>query len=303
MTTDIDRVLARARLRPTAPYAQADIDAAEQRLAARVAARHRVPAPDGPEAAARTPGTGTGTGSAAAGTVAQPGWQRRAARDLRLLCEVLLTQPGALESLADSLPGTALPDTPGARALGGVLHLAECEDSARFWWQYAAGAGDAVSSYCLHLHHRAAGEDEEAEWWLDHTTVTPATATFSERTTRREIATALRVLRSLRKRPPLSEALRALVEYVPAAVGFVDDDLELPLPGGDLADLVEALTPRDEPRPRRPAGTRRDRLPARRPPAPAGPAGARGGGGASIQDTDIQDALRDCEEAATSPRC
>ncbi|WP_407563056.1 hypothetical protein [Streptomyces sp. 184] len=299
MTTDIDRVLARARLKPTALYTQAEIDAAEQRLAARAAARHRVPPQDGPAPDDRAPGT-SGTGTAADPAAGR----RRAARDLRLLCEVLLAQPGALESLAESLPGTALPETPGARALGGVLHLAECEDSARFWWQYAAGAGDAVSSYCLYLHHRAEDEDEEADWWLDHTSVTPATAAFSELTTRREIATALRVLRSLRERPPLSEALRALVEYVPAAVGFVDDDLELPLPDGDLAGLVEALAPRGEPHARRPRGAGRDRLPARRPPAPAAVTcapGERGEGDASIQDTDIQEALRDCEEATTSP--
>lgn len=223
MTDDyIDQLLAKARLAPTAPYTQADIDAAEKRLERRLAAprccRTESPPPT-PSREATNP----------------------AARDLTTMCEVLLTRPGAVASLGNFHQSHVL-EPRGARVLGGILYLAACEDSARFWWQYAAGASDPVSSYCLYLYHRSMGEDGEADWWLHHTRFTPAT--LSEEATKREIATALNVLNSLRKKTSrrLPEALRALVEYVSAVVGFVDEDLELPLPDGNLAELVEEIT-------------------------------------------------------------
>ncbi|KUO07439.1 hypothetical protein [Streptomyces sp. DSM 15324] len=278
--SDIDTLLAGARLVPTAPYCRCDIEAAEARIAARVA----VPAADGTGARARP----------------QQAAARRSprvhpsARDLRALCEALLSRPGALSGLG-AFHGSALPEPRGARVLGALLHLAGCEDSGRFWWQYGAGAGDTISSYCLYLHHRAHGEDEEADWWLSHTEITPAT--LSREATEVEIATALHVLRGLRRgRRGLTKALRALVEYVPAVVGFVDEDLELPLPDGDLADIVEeAVAHGGTP----PAGERRCArsrpLPERRGPAvhtvsSATPRTAR------HWSRDVQEALRKCEE-------
>ncbi|MFH9125735.1 hypothetical protein [Streptomyces globisporus] len=68
--------------------------------------------------------------------------------------------------------------SPGARVLGCILQLAESEESARFWWQYAAGAGDPAASSCLYLHHRALGEHAPARWWHDQTELlqnTPST--------------------------------------------------------------------------------------------------------------------------------
>ncbi|MGJ5761274.1 hypothetical protein [Streptomyces galbus] len=224
--SDLDALLARARLVPTAPYTRADVEAAEARIAARVAARR--------------------TGD------------------------------------------------PGARTLGGILHLAGCEDSARFWWQYAAGAADPVSSYCLYLHHRSQGEDRQADWWLRHTEITPAT--LSREATELEIATALHVLTALRRgRRGLPEALRALVEYVPAVVGFVDDDLELPLPDGDLAEIVEEAAAHGAPPARERRRTRDGALPARREPAvhtfsSASPCPTRHWSRA------VREALRECEE-------
>ncbi|MFD7135783.1 hypothetical protein [Streptomyces sp. NPDC059894] len=279
--SDMETLLARARLVPTAPYSRSDIEAAEARVAARVAARSG----DEPLAARACP-RHTATTRRAPG--AHP-----AARDLRALCEALLTHTGALHDLGNFL-GSALPEPSGARLLGGILYLAGCEDSARFWWQYGAGASDTVSSYCLYLHHRSTGEDEEADWWLSHTEITPAT--LSREATELEIATALHVLRGLRRgRRGLPKALRALVEYVPAVVGFVDDDLELPLPDGDLADIVEEVVTRGTP----PAGERRrarsGSLPSRREPAvhtvsSATPRTAR------HWSRDVQEALRKCEE-------
>nr|MDT0526672.1 hypothetical protein [Streptomyces sp. DSM 41633] len=71
-----------------------------------------------------------------------------------------------------------LPEPPGARVLGCILQLAESEENARFWWQYAAGAGDPAPSYCLYHHHRALGEHAPARWWHDQTELlqnTPST--------------------------------------------------------------------------------------------------------------------------------
>ncbi|MFI8917164.1 hypothetical protein ACIGW4_36920 [Streptomyces sp. NPDC053513] len=46
------------------------------------------------------------------------------------------------------------------------LYLAQHPESARFWWQAAAGAGHAVAAYCLHLQHLVDGELARAEhWW------------------------------------------------------------------------------------------------------------------------------------------
>lgn len=233
--SDIDTLLAGARLVPTAPYGRSDIEAAEARVAARVAA-------GGPgEPVARVC-------PQRAAAARRPPRVHPAARDLRALCEALLTRPGALTGLGNFL-GSSLPEPSGARILGSLLYLADCEDSARFWWQYGAGASDTVSSYCLYLHHRSLGEDEEADWWLRHTEITPAT--LSREATELEIATALHVLSGLRRGGRgLPEALRALVEYVPAVVGFVDDDLELPLPEGDLAEIVEDVVAHGAPPPR-----------------------------------------------------
>jgi hypothetical protein len=57
-----------------------------------------------------------------------------------------------------------LPEPSGARVLGCILQLTDAEDGARFWWQYAAGAGDDAASYCLYLHHLSLGETELASW-------------------------------------------------------------------------------------------------------------------------------------------
>ncbi|MDX3246553.1 MULTISPECIES: hypothetical protein [unclassified Streptomyces] len=278
--SDIDTLLSRARLVPTAPYSRADIEAAEARIAARVAAGGA----DGPVA-------GDCPQRAVAGR--RPPRAHPAARDLKALCEALLTRPGALQGLGNFL-GSALPEPSGARILGSLLYLAGCEDSARFWWQYGAGASDTVSSYCLYLHHRSMGEDEEADWWLRHTEITPAT--LSREATEREIATALHVLSGLRRgRRGLPRALRALVEYVPAVVGFVDDDLELPLPDGDLAEIVEEAVAHGTPPAKERRRARSGALPERRGPAvhtvsSATPRTSR------RWSRDVQEALRRCEE-------
>ncbi|TGA84897.1 hypothetical protein, partial [Streptomyces palmae] len=237
MTSHIDLVLARALTiaEPT------DIEAAESRIAARLAATHRAegehirPSPGATDPAATVP------------PQRQPA--NRMSRDLRTLCEAIIARPDALALLRELLTRRLL-EPPGARVLGCVLHLASHTDSAQFWWQFAAGAGDPAAAYCLYLHHMAMGEDAVAHGWLNWwhevacTRVPPVLDPLHEDAeTDHEMAIAIRVLRALGKERDLPPAARAVLAYVPQAVDFVDDlELDLPLPEPDFAGRIESLT-------------------------------------------------------------
>ncbi|WP_069626225.1 hypothetical protein [Streptomyces niveus] len=273
MTSHVEDLLSRARL-VHEPYTQADIDAAERRLAARIADPPPAPAPFEP--AARD--------------------ERAAARDLRTLCETIVAST-ALDVLGDAFVlAQPLPDPEGARVLGCILQLTRSNEAARDWWQYAAGAGDAAAAYCLHLHHLARGELTEARWWHAQTerTVTPTPAlkepapadptpakpdvpfvitTVLDQAALTDFSilpTTLRLIDALRKRRGVSAewptALRALLDYVPAAVGYVDEDLDLPLPDPGFTDRIRALTAR-RPKPPRPRRHGKSTLPERPPPS------------------------------------
>ncbi|MFD3519041.1 hypothetical protein [Streptomyces sp. NPDC058653] len=63
------------------------------------------------------------------------------------------------------------------------------------------------------------------------------------------LPTTLRLINALRKagRDVSAEwptALRALLDYVPVAVGYVDEDLDLPLPDPGFTDRIRAPTAR-----------------------------------------------------------
>ncbi|MEK8169013.1 hypothetical protein NKH77_01795 [Streptomyces sp. M19] len=60
-------------------------------------------------------------------------------------------------------------DIDGARIYACLLSLAGHPESAQYWWQLAAGAGDRMAAYCLHLHHECRGELREAEHWANET--------------------------------------------------------------------------------------------------------------------------------------
>ncbi len=277
MTSHIDELLARARL-SSEPYTAADIDAAAARLAARAALQAALeeplceppcpasharsdpgPADESPAGksagdenpGARGPSDETsadegfvagglaGEGPVGEGTVDGGSVdESSAADDLQTLCETVITHTGALADLKLFL-ARALPEPSGARVLGCMLQLSEREESARFWWQYAAGAGDPAASYCLYLHHRALGEHGAADWW--HTQADAV----AEGETGPEVAitTTLRILRALKPDDsPVPDPVNAVLHYVPAAVAYVDDDLDLPLPDPDFTDRIRALT-------------------------------------------------------------
>ncbi|MFG2346025.1 hypothetical protein [Streptomyces phaeochromogenes] len=267
MTSHIDELLARARLRRE-PYTGADIDAALARLVARAAVRRdtseepRCPMPHtrsvrgsadadavGEGALGSDPGTREASDELPADELPASRGQARegsvdetsAADDLQTLCETVITHTGALTDLRIFL-ARALPEPSGARVLGCMLQLSEREESARFWWQYAAGAGDPAASYCLYLHHRALGEHGAADWWHTQHAQTDVVVD-DEAGPEVEITTTLRILRALKPDDsPVPEPVNAVLHYVPVAVAFVDDDLDLPLPDPDFTDRIRALT-------------------------------------------------------------
>jgi hypothetical protein len=99
----------------------------------------------------------------------------------------------------------------------------------------------------------------------------------------------------------LPDDLKALTEYVSAVVGFVDDDLELPLPDGDLAELVAEVTlhgpsaDNRAPRPEQQPLPERRHCSAQHPPSRRDAAGCAEGPSRWAQQ-DIEAALRHCEE-------
>ncbi|MFJ5819339.1 hypothetical protein ACIQGT_36425 [Streptomyces sp. NPDC093108] len=189
-----------------------------------------------------------------------------ATQDLLALCEALVSRTPA--SALSRFVTEQLPDPDGARVLGCILQLAESEDGARSWWQYASGAGDRAASYCLYLHHLSLGENDAAAWWYEQTQpdscpahrtpakgsapdqkesqgswTVPETVWSSDTST----PTMLRVFRRLLHRSGRrrSEVVDALMQYLPTAVavGYVHDepDVDLPLPGPDFAEQVGIL--------------------------------------------------------------
>ncbi|MFD0319074.1 hypothetical protein [Streptomyces flavalbus] len=233
MTSPVDQLLDRSRL-VSEPYTLEEIDAAALRVAARAAARRAECAPDDPEPEiAPVPGT------------APVPEQDAAAQDLRALCETAVMSDGALTSLRHFV-ARALPEPCGARVLGCVLQLTEREDSARLWWQYAAGAGDSAATYCLYLHHLAHGERPEAEWWWRAQAAAVTSGCGEPDGGLHEFTTALRTPRR-DQAPDLATRtaqLNAVLDYVPAALAYVDDDLDLPLPDPDFTDRITSLTER-----------------------------------------------------------
>lgn len=61
-------------------------------------------------------------------------------------------------------------DVEGALVFACLLYLTEHPESAQFWWQLAAGAGERTAAYCLHLHHIERGEPREARHWFHQAT-------------------------------------------------------------------------------------------------------------------------------------
>ncbi|MET9116640.1 hypothetical protein ABZX38_20935 [Streptomyces longwoodensis] len=185
---------------------------------------------------------------------------QEAAEDLRALCETLVSHTPAHE-IADFVT-EQIPEPRSALILACVLQLTDTDDGARFWWQYAAGAGQPAAAYCLYLHHLAVGEDAPADWWHQQTddvkppppppASTPRPGAVKEwapalnPVTSTSTTTILRILRHLAKQTvrDRTTAVTRLMAYIPTAVtvGYLrEPDMELPLPGDDFAQRVKDL--------------------------------------------------------------
>ncbi|MFJ8824417.1 hypothetical protein ACIREE_21840 [Streptomyces sp. NPDC102467] len=177
-----------------------------------------------------------------------------AAEDLRALCETLVSHTSATD-VADFVT-EQVPQPRSALALACVLQLTDTDDGARFWWQYAAGAGQPAAAYCLYLHHLAQGEDATADWWhqqTDDVEPVPDSPAAAEPETpdpdqphSTSTTTILRILRHLSKHTvrPRTTAVTHLMAYMPTAVtiGYLrEPDMDLPLPGPDFARHVRAV--------------------------------------------------------------
>lgn len=177
-----------------------------------------------------------------------------ATEDLRALCEALVTHtPGA--AVADFLT-EQVPEPRSALVLACVLQLTGTDDGARFWWQYAAGAGQPAAAYCLYLHHLALGDRTAADWWhhqaddpqLPATNQHPLTHPTAQEDPRDPptTPTILRMLRHLAKGTARARTAKVteLMAYVPTAVvaGYLrEPDIDLPTPGSDFAGHINTL--------------------------------------------------------------
>ncbi|MFF7705390.1 hypothetical protein [Streptomyces lydicus] len=230
-SAELDRALAKARL-PRRPYT--GTPAAEARLTARINERMWQGALsfDDQMEFART---------AAARAAERAGLPHRIhTRHLNTLCETVVARD--LHKLSTFFSRRIL-EPEAARVLGCVLQLAHRSDSAQFWWQFAAGAGDIGAACCLYLHHMALGERHEAQLWREQASLEvhdPSTPEFAHCS---DLVAALRILDVLRKENTsgVSAAANAVIAYVPDALGFVDE-FDLPLPEADFATRIEELT-------------------------------------------------------------
>lgn len=86
--------------------------------------------------------------------------QSGAAAHMKVLTDIIDAPDTSFEGWTDDL------DIHGIHVFACSLYLANHPESARFWWQFAAGAGHGAAAYCLHLQHLISGELREAElWW------------------------------------------------------------------------------------------------------------------------------------------
>ncbi|MFI9719395.1 hypothetical protein ACIHFE_07020 [Streptomyces sp. NPDC052396] len=219
--TRLEELLSRARVRDR--YADYDLAAAELRLRRRLSAR-------GACACRDTHGTqGTTTAPPPAWTEPAPGAHDagRALRDLTVVSLAVLHAPDAARDLERFIRARSA-DQGSARVFACLLHFADHRDGARFWWQFAAGAGDGTAEYCLFLDHSCHGEYQDADFWssrLRHHDFAPARV-WGDR------AAAPAAVR----RPPRRAAAGCITERHHPDLGAI------PLPEAPLVEELRELT-------------------------------------------------------------
>ncbi len=89
---------------------------------------------------------------------------RQARHELAMLCSLILANPASAASLA-RLVDSEVERPDGALVLGVLLHLADYQEGARFWWEFAAGGGNHLAASCLWFWHQSRGEPGDARFW------------------------------------------------------------------------------------------------------------------------------------------
>jgi len=247
--TSYDQVLAKTRL-ISPRYTDEELAAAEARLAAKAADRLKSGALTFDDAT--TPGMVRAVRPRWWGTGQDDQARDRygADTDLRHLCQLVISQADALHQMSTILHDVdcRFLEPAGARVLACVLYLVGREDSARFWWQYAAGAEDTAATYCLFLYHLALGEVQEANWWHDQVATRRGSLLWARAARADRYAETLgwaTCLQIAADHKAVPAATTAVVGYVSTAVQFVDDRdlvLDLPLPADGFAERIGEMT-------------------------------------------------------------
>ncbi|GLW70994.1 hypothetical protein Kpho02_32930 [Kitasatospora phosalacinea] len=89
---------------------------------------------------------------------------RQARHELELLCSLILANPASAATLT-KLVDSDVERPEGALVLGVLLNLADYEEGARFWWEFAAGGGSHLAASCLWFWHQSRGEPRDAQFW------------------------------------------------------------------------------------------------------------------------------------------
>lgn len=164
-----------------------------------------------------------GTRPAPAGTF--PTLHELADRRLTTLSSHLLRRDDAADHVAQ-LASEGIDDD-GALFFASLLFLVDEREGARFWWGFAAGAGNAVAAKCLHLYHLSHGELRDADHWA----LEAATA---------DIPAVPRT--PARRSPARHEALRAAVRRLEVDAVEESGHSRVLRPAQHLADRIEELT-------------------------------------------------------------
>jgi hypothetical protein len=140
-----------------------DAAAARERIA-RALVGGRCAAATGPYAGRETSALVSSPGQAPVAPALCPTEREQATHELDVVIALILGDAHAAPSL-QRLADHACIDSDGALVFACLLHISGREDAARFWWQFAAGLGNRMAAYCLHLHHRSYGEMRDAGYW------------------------------------------------------------------------------------------------------------------------------------------
>ncbi len=96
--------------------------------------------------------------------------REQAAYDLAELSRLAITTSSAAADIAGLVNSRRIePD--GALIFACLLHLADRQNGAQFWWQFSAGAGRSTAALCLYLLHLQRGEMRDADHWAQQATV------------------------------------------------------------------------------------------------------------------------------------